>query len=113
MRSLRSRVCIAWLRKERGVVPVFLVCLAMPAFAAPALAEYRLDVGDVIEVSVAGVAELRQRVPVQLDGTISYPLLGSFGVLGLSSPEVRAKIQDILPTKVFRQRGPDGRESVV
>lgn len=113
MKSLRSRVCTAWLRKERGVVFIFLVCFAMPAFAMPAMAEYRLDVGDVIEISVLGVPELRQRVPVQLDGSISYPLLGSFGVSGLSPSEVRAKIQAILPTKVFRQRAPDGRESVV
>jgi polysaccharide export outer membrane protein len=108
MRSLRSRVCTAWLRKERGAVLVFLVCFAMPARA-----EYRLDVGDVIEISVLGVPDMRQRVPVQLDGSIAYPLLGSFGVSGLSPSEVRAKIQAILPTKVFRQRTPDGRESVV
>jgi polysaccharide export outer membrane protein len=108
MSSLRSRVCAALLRKERGVVFIFLVCFAMPA-----MAEYRLDVGDVIEISVLGVPELRQRVPVQLDGSISYPLLGSLGVSGLSPSEVRAKIQAILAAKVFRQRAPDGRESVV
>ncbi|NOJ47561.1 polysaccharide biosynthesis/export family protein [Bradyrhizobium archetypum] len=109
MNSLRSRVCTAWLRKERGAALIFasLVCFAMPA-----MAEYRLDVGDVIEISVLGVPELRQRVPVQLDGSISYPLLGSFAVSGLSPSEVRAKIQAILPTKVFRQRASDGRESV-
>jgi polysaccharide export outer membrane protein len=90
------------------VALIFLACFAMPA-----MADYRLDVGDVIEISVLGVPELRQRVPVQLDGSISYPLLGSFGVSGLSPSEVRAKIQAILPTKVFRQRSSDGRESVV
>jgi polysaccharide export outer membrane protein len=108
MKSFRSRICTAWLHNERGVALIFLVCFAMPA-----MAEYRLDVGDVIEISVLGVPEMRQRVPVQLDGSISYPLLGSFGVSGLSPSEVRAKIQAILPTKVFRQRAPDGRESVV
>jgi polysaccharide export outer membrane protein len=77
------------------------------------MAEYRLDVGDVIEVSVLGVPELRQRVPVQLDGSISYPLAGSLVVSGLSTSEVRAKLQSILPTKSFRQKAPDGRESVV
>lgn len=108
MNSLRSRVCTAWLRKERGVALVLLVW-----FATPAMAEYRLDAGDVIEISVLGIPELRQRVLVQLDGSISYPLLGSFEVSGLPPSEVRAKIQAILPTKVFRQRAPDGRESVV
>jgi polysaccharide export outer membrane protein len=81
--------------------------------AIPAKAQYRLDVGDVLEISVAGVPELRQRVAVQLDGSISYPLLGTFVVAGLSPSEVRAKIRATLPSKVFRQRALDGRETVV
>src|SRR5437879_5782330 len=98
----------ALLRVKWGVAFICLVCPAIPARS-----EYRLDVGDVLEISVAGVPDLRQRVPVQLDGSISYPLLGTFGVAGLPPSEVRAKIQAILPTKVFRQRMPDGRENVV
>jgi polysaccharide export outer membrane protein len=81
--------------------------------AIPAKSEYRVDVGDVLEIAVAGVPELRQRVAVQLDGSISYPLLDTFMVAGLPPSEVRAKIRAILPTKVFRQRAPDGRENVV
>jgi len=87
---------------------VFLVL-----FSGPAMAEYRLDAGDVIEVSVLGLPELRHRVPVQLDGSISYPLAGSLVVSGQTSSDVRAKLQAILPTKSFRQKAPDGRESVV
>jgi polysaccharide export outer membrane protein len=34
-------------------------------------------------------------------------------VAGLPTSEVRAKIQATLPTKVFRQRAPDGRENVI
>jgi len=82
-------------------------------FPASRAAEYRLDVGDVLEISVAGVPDLRQRVTVELDGNISFPLLGTLEVAGLAPSEVRAKIQAILPTKVFRQRGTDGRDNVV
>jgi len=103
-----SRVQSALLCAKWGVLSLGLICLAIPARA-----EYRLDVGDILEISVAGVPDLRQRVVVQLDGTISYPLLGTFAVAGLPPSEVRAKIRAILPTKVFRQRGPDGRENVV
>ena len=79
-----------------------------------AKAEYRVNIGDTLEISVAGVPELRQRVVVQLDGSIAYPLLGNtFVVAGLSPSEVRGRIRAILPTKVFRQRTPDGRENVV
>lgn len=108
MNFIRSRVRTSWLRKARSTALILAICFAMPA-----MAEYRLDVGDVVEISVLGIPELRQRVPIQLDGSISYPLLGSLKVSGLSPSEVRAKIQAILPTKVFRQRASDGRESVV
>jgi polysaccharide export outer membrane protein len=108
MACARSRVrtvpfCTKW-----GFLSVSLICSAIPAKA-----EYRLDVGDVLEISVAGVPEFRQRVAVQLDGSISYPFLGTFVVAGLPPSEVRAKIRATLPSKVFRQRTPDGREIVV
>ena len=79
----------------------------------PAQAEYRLHAGDTIEISVARLPELKQRVPVQLDGTISFPLLGSVTVTKLSPAEVQAKVQAMLATKVFRQRTSDGRENSV
>src|SRR5712691_12620185 len=79
-----------------------------------AKAEYRVNIGDTLEISVAGVPELRQRVVVQLDGSISYPLLGTtFIVAGLPPSAVRAKVRETLPSKVFRQRTPDGRDNVV
>ncbi|HET9715232.1 MAG TPA: polysaccharide biosynthesis/export family protein [Pseudolabrys sp.] len=76
-------------------------------------AEYRVDVDDVIEIGIAGLQDLKQRVPVQVDGTISFPLLGTIQVRGLTAQELRSKIQSSLASKLFRQRGPDGRESVV
>src|SRR4030088_3810451 len=97
------RFCTRW-----GLLSVSLLCSAIPSKA-----EYRLDVGDVLEISVAGVPDLRQRVAVQLDGSISYPLLGTFVVAGLPPSEVLAKIRATLPTRVFRQRSPDGRQNVV
>jgi hypothetical protein len=55
-----------------GVLVSVLLCSMISARA-----EYLIDVGDTLEISVAGVPELRQRVVVQLDGSISYPLLGT------------------------------------
>lgn len=79
-------------------------------FSSPAIADYRLQPGDVIEVSVAGAPELRQRVPVEMDGSISFPLIGSVQVAGLKPSEMRVRIQSMLASKVFRTRTPDGRE---
>ena len=87
--------------------------LAFFISAQPASAAYKLDVGDVLEISVARVPELQHRVPVQLDGTISFPALGTIMAAGLSPLEVQAKIQATLATRVFRVRMPDGREDAI
>ena len=86
------------------------VILTVLCSTSSAKAEYRLKAGDVIEVAVAGVPELRQRVTVQMDGSISLPVLGTLIVAGSSASEARTKIQSALATKVFRQRMADGSE---
>jgi polysaccharide export outer membrane protein len=77
---------------------------ALPAFAA----EYRLDVGDVIEISIARIPMLQRRVPIQLDGTVSFPLLGSVVVAGLTPRQAEAKIQSGLATKVYQATSVNG-----
>lgn len=72
-----------WIR--RSLVAAGLV------ISAQAKADYRVNVGDVLEVAVAGVL---------------------LPVAGLP-PEIRAKIGAALTSKVFRQRTLDGREVVV
>ena len=52
-------------------------------YVTPSMAQYRIDAGDVIEIVITGSTELRQRVAVQIDGTISHPLMGSIEVAGL------------------------------
>jgi len=95
--------CIKWVVPAAGLLLLVL----------PAKAGYRLDVGDVIEISVAAVPELQRRVPVQLDGSISFPTLGTIAVAGLSPLEMQAKIQATLATKVIRRRMPDGHEDAI
>lgn len=107
MACVRPRVRTIPLCAKWGLLSVSLICSAIQSKA-----EYRLDVGDTLEISVAGMPDLRQRVTVQLDGSISFPLLGTFVAAGLPPSEVRAKIQATLTAKVFRQRTSDGREHV-
>ena len=90
---------------KAGLLAVALCCLVNPARA-----EYRLQGGDVVEISVSGVPELRQRAPVQLDGSITFPVVGTFMVEGVEFSEVRGKIQSAVASKIFRTRTPDGRE---
>jgi polysaccharide biosynthesis/export protein len=90
-----------------------LVAVGLTISIAQAKAEYQVNVGDVLEVAVAGVPELRQRAPVQIDGNISLPLIGVVPVAGLPLSQVRTQIRGALASKVFRQRTLDGRETVV
>src|SRR5579871_257360 len=77
---------------------------ALPAAAA----DYRLDVGDVIEISIARIPMLQRRVPIQLDGTVSFPLLGSVVVAGLTPHQAEARIQSGLATKVYQANSVNG-----
>ena len=97
------RRCIKW----------GLVAVGLTMSVTQATAEYRVNVGDVLEVAVAGVPELRQRAAVQMDGTISLPLVGTLPVAGLPLPQIRAQIGAALASKVFRQRSSDGREIAI
>jgi polysaccharide export outer membrane protein len=99
----RLRPCIKW----------SLMALGLTISVTQAKAEYRVNVGDVLEVAVAGVPELRQRAAVQMDGNISLPLVGMLPVAGLPLPRIRAEIGAALASKVFRQRTPDGRETAI
>lgn len=90
-----------------------LVAVGLTISVTQARAEYLVNIGDVLEVAVAGVPELRHRAAVQMDGNVSLPLAGSLPVAGLPLPQIRAKIGAALARKVFRQRASDGRETAV
>ena len=107
MTSIRSHACTVFSSTRWFLLSVILTVLCSTNSAK---AEYRLHAGDVIEIAVAGMPELRQRVTVQMDGSISLPLLGTLIVAGSSASEARTKIRSALVTKVLRQRMTDGRE---
>jgi polysaccharide export outer membrane protein len=93
-----------------GRIALALVLFGGLAATVPARAEYRVSPGDVVEIFVARAPELQRRVAVKLDGSISFPLLGTMSVVGMSPSQMQARIQSTLATKVFRQRTSDGRE---
>lgn len=101
------------LRIARAVTLAFFLSLPLVLLGTPAQAEYRVGAGDKLEISVVGVSELQRLVPVQADGTISFPLLGTLDVGGLTLPEVRARVKASLASKVYRQKSSDGSEQVI
>lgn len=91
-----------------------LICAAFVGLTPPlaSAAEYRLQPGDILDFSVAGVPDLKQRVPVGLDGSASFPLIGEVSVAGLPVAEVREKVKEQLPHKSLTIRSQDGRENL-
>jgi polysaccharide export outer membrane protein len=93
-------------RSARSVALLMIVAF----FPGPALAEYRLNIGDVLEISVAGVPELQFRAAIGADGEASFPTLGSIKAANQPLSELRRRVRELLPTKVFRRRTADGRD---
>jgi polysaccharide export outer membrane protein len=89
------------------------VGLALLGALVPCRAEYQLSPGDIVEITVAGVPDLKQRVPIQLDGTITLPIVGTVAAAGSTSADVRTRVEMALAAKVLRQRTSDGRDHVV
>lgn len=82
MANIRSLAASGLFSVRWALLVVSLVCSPVSAEA-----KYRFNAGDVIEISIAGMLELRQRVTVQLDGSISLPLLETLNVAGSSVSE--------------------------
>lgn len=90
------------------VAALILAC-AIPLSASWA-SEYRLAPGDTIEFSTVATPDLKTRATIRLDGAITLPLIGDVKIAGLTVPQIRAKLQDELASKVYRRRSDDGRE---
>jgi polysaccharide export outer membrane protein len=58
-----------------------------------AWADYRLDAGDVVEITVFGVQGLTKRTAIDVDGDISMPLLGRLHAAGQSLATLRELLQ--------------------
>jgi polysaccharide export outer membrane protein len=99
----------------RGRAPALLAAIGLALLGAlvPCRAEYQLSPGDIVEITVAGVPDLKQRVPIQLDGTITLPIVGTVAAAGSTSADVRARVEMALAAKVLRQRTSDGRDQVI
>ena len=101
-----------WSLRIATLAPSWPFCSAsaLLLLPTPAIGEYKLQSGDILEISVTAVPDLKQRAPIGVDGEIALPLVGQIKVGGLSISEARAKITQDLSNKVYRQSTIDGRE---
>jgi polysaccharide biosynthesis/export protein len=61
--------------------------------ASPVQASYSLRSGDIVQISVWKEEELDREVTVLPDGTIDFPLIGSFTAAGLTPTQVQALVK--------------------
>lgn len=79
----------------RLVMTVLLATIGGTAMAQSPAA-YKLRHGDALMVSVWRDEALRMQVRVLPDGSITFPLAGRVEVVGLSTPEVEARVAEKL-----------------
>lgn len=65
--------------------------------------DYPIGPGDVLEISVPPIDELRERtVRVEADGTISLPMLGTLKAGGLTEKQLDAELDERLKTYMYK-----------
>ena len=104
-------------RRPSRSAPLALVGLAAllvltAPFAATA-APYKIEAGDVLEFSVASLPTLKQRTAVDINGDVNFPLLQDIHAAGLPLAELRTRVRELISAKPFRQRGSEGRETLL
>jgi polysaccharide export outer membrane protein len=83
-----------------SVLARFVMTLLLVAVSGSVIAQtesaYKLRHGDALMVSVWRDEALRMQVRVLPDGSITFPLAGRVEVVGLSTPEVEARVAEKL-----------------
>jgi polysaccharide export outer membrane protein len=78
-----------------------------------AFADYRLAAGDVVELSVAGFPDLRQKAVIGVDGEIVLPLVGSIKATNLTLSELSLAVRQAYSSAVLQQRTPGGQSEPI
>jgi polysaccharide export outer membrane protein len=76
------------------LISVFLVLIVSSSLAFSE--EYKVDTGDVLLITVYEQPDLTAKVMVSANGDITFPLLGTVNVKGLSIDEIQRKLTTLL-----------------
>ena len=85
--------------------PLFVVTFVAVLLPRPAAADYTVQQGDVLEISVLGVPGLHRRVPVDAGGQIALPLIGEIDAAGKSLSDLRSTLRELLIAKNIVRHG--------
>jgi polysaccharide export outer membrane protein len=86
---------------------LWVILALLPLVPAHARAEYVLAPGDVLEVSVVGMPDLKHRATIDVDGRASVPLVGTMKAAGLTIAELSEQVKSLLSRKGLRARETD------
>jgi polysaccharide export outer membrane protein len=76
---------------------ILITAILLFFITAPIIAQqYKLNVGDRINISVWGHQDLSKETIIDPDGRISYPLVGSIKAEGKTTAEIRTELQEAL-----------------
>jgi polysaccharide export outer membrane protein len=90
-----------------GLVAAGLVGL----WIMPAWAEYRLEPGDVLEISILDVPALHTRAAIDVDGNIAFPLIGQVKAAGSSVEVLTVEIAKLLGERASGSSSSDSRRT--
>ena len=82
------------------VFTLFTACsiFSGASFSAESNEAYKLNQGDVLQISVWGEESLQKEVRVLPDGSITFPLAGRVEVANATTPEIEKRITEKLKT---------------
>ena len=84
-----SKLTQAW---SLGLVITFLLSFSSAVLAQENNEQYRIQVGDTVQIEVIGEDELTVEVPVNETGTFLYPLLGEIKLVDKTIVEIQSTI---------------------
>lgn len=93
MRNPLSRNSAAPGSRINGVLLRAVISLSLLLPWSVAQAQIRVGPGDVLEISALGVPEMQRRVPIEADGMVSIPGVGTLAVGGMTLADLRDKIR--------------------
>lgn len=95
-----------------GRACVYSTSLVALTISSIAHAGYLIRPGDTLELSVAGIPELKQRSLVDPDGLVTLPMIKPVSVAGLDLEAAQALLKERYSRKLYQQRMPTGADSV-
>ena len=99
----------AWLRFARPLA----VLLCVLAGAAPAAAQYLLQAGDRISLSVSGLPELSGEATLDIDGTLRLPHIGAIRAADKSIDALRQEVAQRMAERPYRRYGDGGEPAFI